>query len=83
MLPGVKAGQQRGIVDDRPTAGVNQDGARLQSANQCFISQMQGLVRTVFKQRRMESQYIGVLNQFVQRAEIALVSPVSTRRIAK
>ncbi|MNI65072.1 hypothetical protein D3C73_1205550 [compost metagenome] len=33
MLPGIKAGQQRGIVDDRPTAGVNQNGARLQSAN--------------------------------------------------
>jgi len=82
-LTGIQPVQQCCIVDDRPTAGIDQNSARLQSANQRIIRHVQRFVGSVFKQWRMESQHIGLLYQFVQRAEIALVTAIGSRWIAQ
>jgi chaperonin cofactor prefoldin len=56
LLPRVESVQQCGVVYHRPTAGVNQNSARLEGADQRIIGKMQRFVRPVFEQRRMESQ---------------------------
>ena len=83
VLSFVQACQQRGVIDDRTTAGINQNSASLQTTDQRLVSKMQLLIRPLFKQRRVKRQHVTLFNQLIQRAEIPVIAVVFTRRIAQ
>lgn len=83
ILSLVETCQQRRVIHHRSPAGIYQNSASLQTADQLFVGQVQSLVRPFFKERRMEGDDVALVDQLIQRAEIALIAVILTRRIAQ
>ena len=83
LLSFVETCQQRRVIHHRSPAGIYQNSASLQTADQLFVGQVQSLVRPLFKERRMEGDDVALVDQLIQRAEVAFIAVILTRRIAQ